>query len=247
MKRLPVTARSGECTAAAALCAVIVVFVHASDPLRPIAGLLLGGPLAAWSIDRFVLTRAQTPPPVEMRWALAVGFALTADLAVAFVLTVTPLKFEPAPMAIGLLLVIGVCEITSRGTSTETSRVSALRPPVWGVGFLALGLSVAAFFIARDGAVNQSRRQATASAYLIRRGIRYQAVLDNPTAGAQRFSVTVTHGGALPTRLTMVVGAHGRQALALPVTAGRTFALVATVTDGRQRGLTLRLTAAAVG
>jgi hypothetical protein len=234
-----------------AVCAALVLFVHPGDPLRPIAGLLLAGPLAAWSIDRFVVARAQARPAVETRWALAVGFALTADLAVGLVLAVTSLKLEPAPMAIGLLLVIGACELTSRATSTGTSLISALRSPAWGLACLAVGLGVAAFVIARDGAVNQARHQATASAYLLRDGSGYQAVLDNPTAGAQRFSITVTREGARPARLTAVVGARGSQRLALPITARQglypAFALRATVTGGRQRGLILRLTAPALG
>jgi hypothetical protein len=247
----PIAARRGSCTALSLLSAVLVLTLPPSDPLRPLAGLLLAGPLPAWSIDRLVLARSLERPSAEVRWSLAVGFALVAVVGIGLLLAVTPVELKVVPMVIGLLLVIGACDLTSASHSAGSALRHSPRIAAWGLACVAVGLGVASFVVARDSAVSASRRQSTASAYLLGSGTRYQVVLANPTSAAQRFSVAVHRSGIRTVELTSVLGARTQLRVPVATTSRRgrhpAFTVTATVTGGPQRGLKLRLTAPASG
>ncbi len=251
MTHPPIASRRGSCTALALLSSVLVLTLPADDPLRPVAGLLLAGPLLAWSIDHLVRGRSRERPHAEVRWSIAIGFALIALLGVGLVLAVTPLDLKVVPMVIGLLLVIAACDLSSQSIPVGPALRRNPRMAVWALSLVAVGLGVAAFVIARDSALSASRRQATAAAYLLQRGGRYQVVLTNPTATAQRFAVSVERSGVSPVHLTSTLGPGKQLRLPLAMTSRRgrqpAFAVTATVTAGRQRGLTLHLTAPASG
>ncbi len=247
----PIAARRGSCTALSLLSAGLVLTLPASDPLRPLAGLLLAGPLPAWSIDRLVLARSHERPSAEIRWSLAVGFTLVAVVGVGLLLAVTPVELKIVPMVIGLLLLVAACDLSSGAIPAGSALRHSPRVAAWGVDCAAVGLGVAAFVIARDSAVSASRTQATAYAYLIGSGTDYQVVLANPTSVTQRFSVAIDRSGVRPVQLKSRLGAGSE--LRVPVATCswrgryRAFAVTATVTAGPQRGLTLRLTAPASG
>jgi hypothetical protein len=247
----PIAARRGSCTALSLISAVLVLTLPASDPLRPLAGLLLAGPLPAWSIDRLVLARSRERPSAEVRWSLAVGFTLVAVVGVGLLLAVTPVELKVVPMVIGLLLVIAACDLSSAALPAGSALRRNPRIAAWGLACVAVGLGVAAFVIARDSAVSASRRQSTAYAYLRGSGTRYQVVLANPTSAAQRFSVAVDRSGVRPVQLTRVLDAGTQLRVPVATTSGRgrhrAFTVTATVTAGPQRGLMLRLTAPASG
>lgn len=247
----PIAARQGSCTALSLLSAVLVLTLPAGDPLRPLAALLLAGPLPAWSIDRLVLARSRERPSAEVRWSLAVGFTLVAVVGVGLLLAVTPVELKVVPMVIGLLLVIAACDLSSAALPAGSALRHNPRMAVWGLALVAVGLGVAAFVIARDSAVSASRRQSTAYAYLFGSGTRYQVMLANPTSATQRFSVAVDRSGVSPMQLTRVLDAGTQLRVPVATTSRRgrhrAFTVTATVTAGPQRGLMLRLTAPASG
>jgi hypothetical protein len=247
----PFAARRGSCTALSLISAVLVVTLPAGDPLRPLAGLLLAGPLPAWSIDRLVLARSAERPSAEVRFSLAVGFALVAVVGVGLLLAVTPVELKVGPMAIGLLLVIAACDLSSAALPAASALRPSPRIVAWVLACVAVGLGVASFVVARDSAVSASRRQSTAYAYLLGSGTRYQVMIANPTSATQRFSVAVDRSGVRPVQLTMVLDAGTQLRVPVATTSGRArrraFTVTATVTAGPQRGLTLRLTAPASG
>jgi hypothetical protein len=247
----PIAARRGSCTALSLISAVLIVTLPAGDPLRPLAGLLLAGPLPAWSIDRFVLARSRERPSAEVRCSLAVGFTLVAVVGVVLLLAVTPIELKVVPLVIGLLIVIAACDLSSAALPTGSPVPHNPRIAAWGLACVALGLGVASFVVARDSAVSTSRKQSTAYAYLLGSGTRYQVMLANPTSAAQRFSVAVYRSGVSPIKLTRVLDAGTQLRVPVATTSGRrrrrAFTVTATVTAGPQRGLRLRLTAPASG
>jgi hypothetical protein len=248
----PIAARRGSCTALSLISAVLVVTLPAGDPLRPLAGLLLAGPLPAWSIDRFVLARSRERPSAEVRCSLAVGFTLVAVVGVGLLLAVTPIELKVVPLVIGLLIVIAACDLSSAALPTGSPVPHNPRIAAWGLACVTvgLGLGVASFVVARDSAVSASRRQATAYAYLLGSGTRYQVMLANPTSATQRFLVAVDRSGVRPVQLTRVLDAGTQLRVPVATTSGRrrrAFTVTATVTAGPQRGLRLRLTAPASG
>ena len=242
-------ARRGPCTALSLISAVLVMALPASNPLRPLAALLLAGPLAAWSIDRVVLARSREQPSAEVRCSLAVGFALVELVGVGLLLAVTPLELKVVPMAIGLLVVISACDLGSAGRPAAPALRSGLRIATWGLAGAAVGLGVVSFVIARQSAVSASRGNSSAYTYLIGSGTSYQVMLANPTSARQRFSITVARSGAAPMQLTRSLDADGHVEVPVPSPRGghRAFTVTATVTAGPQRGLILRLTAPTSG
>lgn len=249
----PITARRGACTALSLISAVLVLTLPSGDALRAVAGLLLAGPLPAWSIDRLVLARSRERPSAEVRCSLAVGFTLVAVVGVGLLLAVTPVELKVVPMVIGLLLVIAACDLSSAALPAGSALRHSPRIAAWGLACVAvgLGLGVASFVVARDSAVSASRRQSTAYAYLLGSGTRYQVMLANPTSATQRFSVAVNRSGVSPMQLTRVLDAGTQLRVPVATTSGRgrhrAFTVTATVTAGPQRGLMLRLTAPASG
>lgn len=247
----PIAARRGSCTALALLSSVAVLTLPPGDPARPVAGLLLAGPLPAWSIDRLLLARSRERPNAEVRWSLAVGFALVAVLGVGLVLAVTPLALKVVSMVLGLLLVIAACDLSAAPLPAGSALRHSPHIAAWGLACVAVGLGAASFVIARDSAVSASRRQSTPYVFLLGSGTHYQVMLANPTSATQRFSIAVDRSGAPPVQLTTVLGARAELRVPVATASHRShveaFTVTATVTAGPQRGLTLRLTAPASG
>jgi hypothetical protein len=245
MSSLRMMSHRGVCAAIAAACTAIVCFMPTSAPARPAAGLLLAGPLLAWSIGRLVLSRAERRPAVEVGWAVACGFAVVAVLAIGFTFA-TSIGLKATPMAVGLLLIVCSCDLTARpiARETDTERPFDLRASVLACTGVALG--VVAFVIAHNGAVSASRARTTTSASLVRGARGYHVVLDNPTSQQDILTIAISpkRGRTQYQTLTLAAGVE-RQ---LPVARGRhhhpirSFTVVVTISSRGQRGLTLRLT-----